>query len=174
VIEALPHVIREVPEAHLLILGRGPYEGDLYRLARQLGVSDLVTIKHIPPADREAMATALAEASVVAALSDYEANPVSVMEALYVERPVVGYDVAGVGEPSAARRVCRHCRPRARRSDVVCLAGGSRPATQLGFLRRPACAYLLVVAGPRPGKSGPVIFPRSHAILVLAVRTTRA
>ena len=44
------------------------------------------------------MATALAESSVVAALSDYEAHPVAVMEALCVARPVVGYDVAGIGE----------------------------------------------------------------------------
>ena len=50
------------------------------------------------PADRQSMATALAESSVVAALSDYEAHPVAVMEALSVERPVVGYDVAGIGE----------------------------------------------------------------------------
>jgi glycosyltransferase involved in cell wall biosynthesis len=44
------------------------------------------------------MATALAESSVVAALSDYEAHPVAVMEALCVARPVVGYDIAGIGE----------------------------------------------------------------------------
>jgi glycosyltransferase involved in cell wall biosynthesis len=44
------------------------------------------------------MATMLAESSVVAALSDYEAHPVAVMEALYVARPVVGYDIAGIGE----------------------------------------------------------------------------
>src|SRR5215471_3064307 len=37
VIEALPYVMHEVPEAHLLILGRGPYESDLSRLARYLG-----------------------------------------------------------------------------------------------------------------------------------------
>jgi glycosyltransferase involved in cell wall biosynthesis len=44
------------------------------------------------------MAAALAESSVVAALSDYEAHPVAVMEALSVGRPVVGYDIAGVGD----------------------------------------------------------------------------
>ena len=98
VIEALPYVMRGVPEAHLLILGSGPYESDLYDLARHLGVSDRVSIKHVAPADRQGMATALAESSVVAALSDYEAHPVAVMEALCVGRPVVGYDVAGVGE----------------------------------------------------------------------------
>jgi glycosyltransferase involved in cell wall biosynthesis len=90
--------MREIPEAHLLILGNGPYERNLYQLARHLGVSERVTIKHVAPADRQAMATALAESSVVAALSDYEAHPVAVMEALSVARPVVGYDIAGIGE----------------------------------------------------------------------------
>ena len=98
VIEALPYVMREIPEAHLLILGSGPYEGELCKLARHLGVSDRVSIKHVAPADRQGMATTLAESSVVAALSDYEAHPVAVMEALCVGRPVVGYDIAGIGE----------------------------------------------------------------------------
>ncbi len=98
VIEALPHVMREIPEAHLLILGSGPYERNLYQLARHLGVSDRLTVKHVAPADRQGMATMLAESSVVAALSDYEAHPVAVMEALCVARPVVGYDIAGIGE----------------------------------------------------------------------------
>jgi glycosyltransferase involved in cell wall biosynthesis len=102
VIQALPYVMREIPDAHLVILGSGPYESDLCKLARHLGVSDRVSIKHVAPADRQVMATALAESSVVAALSDYEAHPVAVMEALCVGRPVVGYDVAGVGELIAA------------------------------------------------------------------------
>ncbi len=101
-IEALPHVMREIPEAHLLILGSGPYEASLYKLARHLGVCGRVCIRHIAPEDRQEMATALAEASVVACLSDYEAHPVGVMEALSVARPVVGYDRAGVSELCAA------------------------------------------------------------------------
>ena len=98
VIEALPHVMREIPDAHLLILGSGPYERHLCELARHLGVSDRVSIRPVAPADRQGMATALAKSSVVAALSDYEAHPVAVMEALGVARPVVGYDIAGTGE----------------------------------------------------------------------------
>jgi|SRR5271157_793980 len=98
VIEALPYIMREIPEAHLLILGSGPYESNLYKLADQLGVSDRVSIKHVALADRQSMATTLTEANVVAALSDYEAHPVAVMEALCVGRPVVGYDMAGIGE----------------------------------------------------------------------------
>jgi glycosyltransferase involved in cell wall biosynthesis len=102
VIEALPHVMREIPGAHLLILGRGPYEADLRQAARRLGVSDRVSITHVAPADRQGMATALAESSVVAALSDYEAHPVAVMEALCAGCPVLGYDTAGIGELVAA------------------------------------------------------------------------
>jgi glycosyltransferase involved in cell wall biosynthesis len=102
VIEALPYVMREIPEAHLLILGSGPYDSSLRKLARRLGVSDRVSIKYVAPTDRQSMATALAESSVVAALSDYEAHPVAVMEALCVARPVVGYDIAGIGELFAA------------------------------------------------------------------------
>jgi glycosyltransferase involved in cell wall biosynthesis len=94
--------LRKVPDAHVLILGNGPYERNLYKLARDLGVSDRVSIKYIAPADRGGMATTLAESSVVAALSDYEAHPVAVMEALCAARPVVGSDVAGIGELSAA------------------------------------------------------------------------
>ena len=98
VIEALPYVIKQVPEAHLIVLGSGAYEPELRALADRLGVGDRVVITQVPPADREAMATALAEASVIAAMSDYEAHPVAVVEALGVGRPVVGYSVAGIGE----------------------------------------------------------------------------
>ena len=101
-IQALPHVMREIPEAHLLILGTGPYKSNLYELARHLGVSDRVSIRYVAPADRQSMATRLAESSVVAALSDYEAHPVAVMEALCAGRPVVGCDSGGLGELVAA------------------------------------------------------------------------
>ena len=98
VIETLPYVIQDVPEAHVVILGSGPYQPELRALAGKLGVSDRVSITHVPPADRTAMAIALAEAHVVAALSDYEAHPVAVMEALSVGRPVAGYDTSGIGD----------------------------------------------------------------------------
>jgi glycosyltransferase involved in cell wall biosynthesis len=98
VIEALPEVIQLVPEAHLRIIGSGPYESELRELASRLGVADRVTITSIAPADREAMGQAMAEANVVAALSEYEAHPIGVMEALSVGRPVVGCDIAGIGE----------------------------------------------------------------------------
>ena len=78
--------------------GAGPYEAELWRLAKRHGVADRVTIKELPPADRESMATALAQASVVAAMSDYESQGIAVTEALSARRPVVGCDMAAIGE----------------------------------------------------------------------------
>lgn len=98
VIEALPDMIASRSDAHLVIIGRGPYEDELRLAAQRHGVDDRVTITQLPPADRQAMATAMAEANVIAAMSDYEAHPVAVMEALSVGRPVVGWDIAGIGE----------------------------------------------------------------------------
>ncbi len=98
VIEALPYVRQSSPEAHVHILGAGPYEGRLRALATRLGVARAVSIRLVPPGDRGAMATALSEAAVVAAFSDYEAHPVAVMEAVALGVPVVGYDTAGVGD----------------------------------------------------------------------------
>jgi glycosyltransferase involved in cell wall biosynthesis len=105
VIEALPAVIGGNPDAHLVIIGHGPYEAQLRSCAERHRVADRVTIRQLPPADREAMATALAEANVIAAMSEYEAHPVAVMEALSLGRPVVGYDTAGIGELVAEKLV---------------------------------------------------------------------
>lgn len=143
VIEALPHVMREIPEAHLLILGTGPYEHNLGELARRLGISDRVSIKYIAPADRQGMATALAESSVVAALSEYEAHPVAVMEALCVARPVVGYDIAGIGELVAAgwvRGVPRDARAAAVAQELVKAMSSPSPADHAQLPSWDSCA----------------------------------
>ncbi|MTD13752.1 glycosyltransferase [Nakamurella sp. YIM 132087] len=97
-IEALPLIRRDIPDAHLVILGGGPYEQDLRDLSSRLGVESVVTIKHLPPADRGAMARELASATVMAALSSYEAHPVGVMEAVAGGLPVLGSDIAGIGD----------------------------------------------------------------------------
>ncbi len=98
VIAALPLVRRAVPEARLTVLGSGPYEADLRRLAERLGVAHEVEFRHLLPAQRAEMAEVLARSSVMAALSDYEAHPVAVMEAVALGLPVVGADTAGIGD----------------------------------------------------------------------------
>jgi glycosyltransferase involved in cell wall biosynthesis len=70
----------------------------LRSLVRSLGVEKSVTIEYIAPDDRERMAGSLSRAAVVAALSEYEAHPVAVAEALALGIPIVGLDAAGIGD----------------------------------------------------------------------------
>jgi glycosyltransferase involved in cell wall biosynthesis len=98
VIEALPIVRQSIPEATVHILGAGPYEDELRSLISRLGLEEFVTIEFIPPDDRERMAQTLGTAGALAALSEYEAHPVAVMEALALGVPTVGLDTAGIGD----------------------------------------------------------------------------
>lgn len=98
IIKAMPIVQRSVPDATLHILGRGPYEGQLRSLVNTLGLEKSVTIEYIAPDDRGRMADSLGRAAVVAALSEYEAHPVAVMEALTLGIPTVGLVTAGIGD----------------------------------------------------------------------------
>ncbi len=98
IIEALPIVQRSIPDATLQILGSGPYEDQLRSLIKTLRLEKSVTIEYIAPDDRERMAESLGGAAVVAALSEYEASPVAVMEALTLGIPTVGLDTAGLSD----------------------------------------------------------------------------
>ena len=96
VIEALPIVQQSIPDATLHILGLGPYEGQLRSLINALGLEKSVTIEYIAPDDRERMAESLGRAAVVAALSEYEAHPIAVMEALTLGIPLSGWIPQGL------------------------------------------------------------------------------
>jgi glycosyltransferase involved in cell wall biosynthesis len=98
IIEALPIVQRSVPDATLHILGSGPYEHQLRACTDALGLEKIVAIECIKPDDRERMGESLAQAAVVATLSDYESHPLAVMEALTLGIPVVGLDTAGISD----------------------------------------------------------------------------
>ena len=98
IIRAMPYIRRWRSDARLLILGAGPYEGALRALIRECGVEEYVEMRAIPPGKREEMAETVAQASLVALLSDYEAHPIAVMEALALKRPVLGTDTSGTRE----------------------------------------------------------------------------
>jgi glycosyltransferase involved in cell wall biosynthesis len=98
VIAALPHLLKQRPDAHLWIAGAGPYEEKLWQLARQLGVSDRVAIHAIPASDREGMARELSKAALVVLLSEFETHPIAILEALSLGRPVLVADTSGLGE----------------------------------------------------------------------------
>ncbi len=98
ILAALPRIRAQFPGAHLLILGGGPEEAHLRRQAARLGVAAHVEIRAIPAQDREAMADTLARADLVTLLSDYEAHPLAVMEALSLGRPALVADTSGLRE----------------------------------------------------------------------------
>ncbi|WP_420970696.1 glycosyltransferase family 4 protein [Bradyrhizobium sp. B120] len=106
VIAALPELIRRIPNARLRIVGTGPYEGALRRLVSTLGLDDRVTIAGIPGSERQRMADLLASAGLFVLLSDYEAHPVAVMEALSLRRPVLVSDTSGLRELATKGLCC--------------------------------------------------------------------
>ncbi|WP_074126482.1 glycosyltransferase family 4 protein [Bradyrhizobium sp. NAS96.2] len=105
-IAAMPGLSRRMPNARLHIVGTGPYEGELRRLVSALGLDHRVTIAGIPGSERQRMADLLASAGLFVLLSDYEAHPVAVMEALSLRRPVLVSDTSGLRE-LATNGLCR-------------------------------------------------------------------
>ena len=98
VIAALPRLLQARPDVHLRIIGSGPYEAALRAQARDLGVAEHVEIGPIPPTDRHGMACALSRASLAVLLSEYEAHPIAVMEALSLGVPMLVADTSGLRE----------------------------------------------------------------------------
>jgi glycosyltransferase involved in cell wall biosynthesis len=99
VLAALPHVLKELPDARLWIAGEGPYEPQLEQLARRLGVADRVEIR--AEHDRAAYAQRLAGASVAALLSDFESHPMAALEAISLGVPMLVADNSGLAELAA-------------------------------------------------------------------------
>jgi len=97
-VEALPYLARERPGVRLRIVGDGPDRERVTALAERLGVRERVEVGPIPPEDRVELRRLVSRAGVFALLSDYEANPIAVMEALSLGRPVVVADTSGLSE----------------------------------------------------------------------------
>jgi glycosyltransferase involved in cell wall biosynthesis len=88
----------------------------LHRLAQRLGVADRVRIEGVPSSDRVQLSDLLSSAGLVVLLSEYEAHPVAIMEALSLHRPTLVSDATGLRE-LAQKGLCRSiavgARPRA-------------------------------------------------------------
>jgi glycosyltransferase involved in cell wall biosynthesis len=97
-IEALPHILRAYPDATLRIFGEGPYESALLRQAGELGVADRVRIDFFPQDRRPELAAALAAADVGILLSEYETQPVAMLELAGLGVPAVVADTPGLRE----------------------------------------------------------------------------
>ena len=118
VIKAFPELLRRLPGARLKIVGAGPYEQQLRDLVRSLGLVGCVTFELIPPGERQRLTDLLCSAGLIVLLSEYEAHPVAVMEALSVRRPVLVADTSGLRE-LAQKGLCRSIPLRATPSMVA-------------------------------------------------------
>jgi len=98
VISALPKVLEQEPRVYLRIVGSGRYKNELHKLVKSLNLESRVEIAAVPSTDRQGMAKLLLSASLVSLLSEYEAHPIAVMEALAMGRPVLVADTSGLGE----------------------------------------------------------------------------
>lgn len=97
-IEALPMILRERPEARVWIAGSGPYEPNLRRMAQKLGVADRVDIRAVPPDRPDEMAAELSKAELMVLLSDHETQPLAVLEAVAQRVPVLVTHRTGLAE----------------------------------------------------------------------------
>jgi glycosyltransferase involved in cell wall biosynthesis len=98
VIEAMPAVLAEIPNARLRVLGEGPYKAQLLKLVDRLDLHGRVEIAGIAAEQRADLTRTLSQAALITLLSDYEAHPVAVMEALSLKRPVLVADCTGLAE----------------------------------------------------------------------------
>jgi len=97
-VAAMPTLLEMAPDARLAIVGRGTYERQLRRLVTRLGVEQAVMFTSFDTTERAALGGLVRSSDVVALLSDYEANPVALMEALALGRKVVVADTSGLTE----------------------------------------------------------------------------
>jgi glycosyltransferase involved in cell wall biosynthesis len=89
-LQALP----QLPDPWLAIAGRGGEEENLRRLARELGIAQRVHLLGL----RDDIPTLLAAGDVFVQPSRSEGLPLSVLEAMAQQIPIVATDVGGVGE----------------------------------------------------------------------------
>jgi glycosyltransferase involved in cell wall biosynthesis len=99
VLEAFPHILAARPGATLWIAGAGPMEEELRQRAALLGVADHVEISAISASRRDDLFARLASMDLMVAMSEFEAHPLSVIEALSLGlKVVVSDDRAGLRE----------------------------------------------------------------------------
>nr|WP_238994619.1 glycosyltransferase family 4 protein [Mycolicibacterium chubuense] len=98
VLGAMPDILAEAPDARLVIVGEGPYEKSLRAMADELGVADRVSIRCYGPRERGSLGRLVADADVFCLLSESEAHPIAVMEAVGAGTRALVADTTGLSE----------------------------------------------------------------------------
>jgi glycosyltransferase involved in cell wall biosynthesis len=89
------------PEARLLIVGKGPYEDELRRRVRELGLGGSVEVTSVPAGDPMGMAALLGGVSLVVLMSEFESHPLVALEAAAARRRLLVADAGGLSEIAA-------------------------------------------------------------------------
>ena len=93
-LQAMPTIVRQCPDVLLLLAGDGPERAACEALAGQLGLGDHVRFL----GQRRDIPDLLQACDLVLIPSQSEGLPIAAIEAHAAGRPVVGFDVGGVGE----------------------------------------------------------------------------
>ena len=93
-IRMMPAIVARCPDVVLMLVGDGPCRSECESLAAQLNVQSHVRFL----GQRNDVADLLDASDLVVVPSQNEGFPLAVVEALAIGRPVVGYDVGGMGE----------------------------------------------------------------------------
>ncbi len=128
-IEAWPHVLREVPDAYLLIVG----EGSRRDFLEQWAAAHKVAHRVIFTGRRDDVPAVTAALDVAVLPSWREAQGLSILEAMALSRPVVASDVGGIPEmieDGVTGLLVEHDNP-------VALANAHRPPAPRPCLRQP-------------------------------------
>lgn len=100
-LDVAQRVRREIPKAHFLIIGDGPRRAELERLTALLDLTDSMHFLGTRPDVPELLSLT----DVLLLTSHMEANPVSVLEALAMEKPVVATRVGSLPQSVLDREV---------------------------------------------------------------------
>jgi glycosyltransferase involved in cell wall biosynthesis len=93
-VEAAAEIVKTVPDLRVLLIGDGVERENLEALIARLGLGDVVTLLGI----RRDIADILESTDIAVCCSDFEGGPLSVMEYMSAELPIIATDVGGLPE----------------------------------------------------------------------------
>jgi glycosyltransferase involved in cell wall biosynthesis len=131
ILQAFPAILAKEPDARLVLAGSGPYEQPLRAIASQLGVADRVSVCGFGPERRASLGKLVADADVFCLLSEYEAHPVAVMEAVGAGTKALVADTSGLselGRAGLATTIALETTPEHLAATVLAVAAAPRTA----------------------------------------------
>ena len=99
---AMREVVKEFPEVQYIIVGSGPQSAELKKLAKSLGLEN--NVRFLGAVDERTLMAEFSKATVFilpcvkAKNGDMDGIPVSLMEAMYLQIPVVSTNISGIPE----------------------------------------------------------------------------